>query len=73
MNCTLCEWYLAESGGDQTGFRDRLADGQRIGQAFFNSCTPADQSRLRGSLYDPFHGGMERAHAAIEFLTGGAA
>lgn len=52
---TLAEDYLEGHGGSAAEYRARLAGGQRIGQAFFNSLSLDDQVRLRGSLHDPFY------------------
>ena len=74
-NQTLCEWYLHETWGGhsdgyraQRNFRERLAMGQRIGQAFFNSLPHEDAEKLRETSKDPFYFGMGKTREAIDFL-----
>lgn len=52
---TLAELYLDEMGGSRTKYHENLAQGYRNGQAFFNSLSEIDQSRLQGRPEDPFH------------------
>lgn len=70
---TIAEWYLDETipngSGGSAAFRKRLTDGQRLGQAFFNSLSGTDQAKLRGTFYDPFNYGMVRTLEAIDYLT----
>lgn len=65
---TLVVMFLREYGGDVAGYLQRLGDGQRIGQAFFNSLSPVDQHTLQGTPHDPFHGGQAETYLAIQFL-----
>lgn len=69
MPNTLAENYLDGRGGDRQGYLSRLAAGERIGQAFFNSLSPVDQERLRGTIHDPFHFSHgPKVYLAIQFL-----
>lgn len=66
---SLASCYLDERGGSSIDFRQNLASHQRLGQAFFNSLSPKDAERLRGSLHDPFYlATPEGTIKAIEFL-----
>ena len=64
-------WYLRETAGDEAvhKYLASLGSGQRIGQAFFNSLTNADQDKLRYTGLDPFYGGQPEVYKAIDFLT----
>lgn len=53
---SLIKAYLQEFGGNYYGYRQWTEYGhQRPGQAFFNALSHQDQSRLRGSIRDPFY------------------
>lgn len=65
---TLATLYLREYGGYVGSYLQRLAEGQRVGQAFFNSLSDADQNALQGTRHDPFYGGQDETYQAIEFL-----
>jgi hypothetical protein len=68
---TIAGWYIKESGGDITGFSNGVRRGDPFGQIFFNALTHEDQDKLRGSLHDPYHGGVSAVREALDFLTGG--
>lgn len=68
---TIAGWYIKESGGDITGFSNSVRRGDTFGQAFFNALTSEDQEKLRGTVHDPFHGGITAVREALDFLTGG--
>ena len=68
MWIALIGLYL-ENFGDLTGFHDRLASGQRMGQAFFNSLDTGDQSMLVGTLSDPFHDNGNIGSAVTRLYT----
>lgn len=55
MTKTLVEEYLELTGGSPEKYRENLANKQRLGQAFFNAASPADQGRLVGTPHDPFY------------------
>lgn len=68
---TLGEWYLDQTGGAPAvrRYRELLASGCRIGQAFFNSLTNTDRERIRGTARDPFYrADSVSVHRAIEWL-----
>lgn len=52
---TLTELYLQDNGGDVAKYHHGLNSGWRIGQAFFNALSSADQGRLVGTSNDPFY------------------
>lgn len=52
---TLAEDYLSGMGGSPSEYRWRLSNGERLGQAFFNSLSGTDQDRITGTIVDPFH------------------
>lgn len=65
----LAEDYLAGYGGSPSEYRYNLKVGQRIGQAFFNALSGADQELLSGTTHDPFYSMHGPAVLrAIEFL-----
>ena len=67
---TLAETYLLWSGGSTQSYRKYLNEGQRLGQAFFNSLIDSDQHKLSGTPHDPFHKNDQASiHDAIDFLT----
>lgn len=70
MAYTIGEQYLIDRGGSIQSYHRYLAQGQRIGQAFFNSLSEKDQGRLRGHLLDPFytHFNDDDLDKTIEFL-----
>lgn len=69
-NHTLAETYLSEFGGSVRNYRQYLSDGQRLGQAFFNSLVDSDQYQISGTPHDPFHKNDQASiHDAIDFLT----
>ena len=68
----LIDWYLLESGGLRWAFRGHAEMGfrhQRVGQAFFNCLSIADQDRIRGTVWDTFYqeGGRAEQITAINF------
>ena len=70
----MAVWYLRESEADHWYFRRRIANGQRLGQAFFNSLNYKDRSKLANTPFDPFFavGRAEENMAvlyALDFLT----
>lgn len=69
---SLGELYLKDRGGDVGLYNRNLADGQRLGQAWFNALSMTDRQRLAGTSKDPFHkdfvAGAHAVHEAIEFL-----
>lgn len=69
---TLAELYLKDRGGSVTEYHLSLEQGQRLGQAFFNSLSGTDQERVRATVYDTFllDKGMAelRIRIAIEHL-----
>lgn len=67
---TLVETYLSEFGGSVRLYRKYLSEGQRLGQAFFNSLIDSDQHKLSRTPHDPFHKNDQASiHDAIDFLT----
>lgn len=69
-NHSLAETYLSYFDGSVRRYRQYLAEGQRLGQAFFNSLVDLDQHRLSGTPHDPFHKNDQASiHDAIDFLT----
>ena len=67
---TLAETYLLWSGGSARFYRQYLSEGQRLGQAFFNSLIDSDQHKLSGTPHDPFHKDDQASiYDAIDFLT----
>lgn len=66
----LIEFYLAETTGTPLIFRANYKDGQRLGQAFFNSLSREDQYRIRGTVYDCFYSDrFSEVAATLDFLT----
>lgn len=66
---TLVEEYLELQGGDPQAYRENLANGQRLGQAFFNALSNLDQGRLVGTLHDPFYSNEQaKVHKTLEYL-----
>ena len=67
---SLIEIYLSEFGGSVRFYRQYLSEGQRLGQAFFNSLIDSDKSKLSGTSHDPFHKNDKASiYDAIDFLT----
>ena len=67
---TLAETYLSEFGGSVRLYRQYLSEGQRLGQAFFNSLIDSDQLKLARTPHDPFHKNDQASiYDAIDFLT----
>lgn len=69
---TLAEDYLVWSGGSVSEYHFNLTMDQRLGQAFFNALSGADQEKLRYTTYDPFNKFSSSAiETAINFLLFG--
>lgn len=69
---TLAEDYLDGNEGSSRTYRDKLTQGERIGQAFVNSLSRKDYGRLTGSIWDPFYkNDNESIHVAIDKLLFG--
>ena len=67
---SLIEIYLSEFGGSTQSYRQYLSEGQRLGQAFFNSLIDSDQLKLARTPHDPFHKNDQASiYDAIDFLT----
>lgn len=63
--------YLKECGGSRLEFYYRIGQGERLGQAFFNSLSGLDQEFIRGMPVDPFYKNYFKCiYDAIEFLMG---
>lgn len=66
---TLIEEYLDLQGGSSEAYRNNLAYGQRLGQAFFNALSEYDKGRILATPHDPFYSTeQDKVYKSLEFL-----